>query len=142
MRGLLAFVAWSFCSAIGTPSYAAEPEAEMSQKLKATLRIQFCQAIKCHNIHARATAALHCRFEGYSTEKYDYLLKQVGGHQLFLALPEAEKELVRKFNADLEKALILDNFKFTKQHAEQCYADLQNLFEENYQPTFNIELLK
>ena len=143
MRGLLAFVAWSFCISIGAASYAAEPEVEMSQNLKIKLRLDFCSALRCGGKTASTPVPSHCHFEGHNPQKYKYLIDEAFDPTFEVDfLTTEEKRLVRKFREDLKKARILDNFEFTKQHAEQCYADLQNLFEENYQPTFNIELLK
>ena len=143
MRGFLAFVAWSFCIAYGTMSYAAEPEAEMSQNLKTQLRLDFCGKLRCGGKSSGSRVPSHCKFEGYNPQKYRYLLNEAFG--LTYAedfLTTEEKRLKRKFSADLRKAQIMDNFKFTKQHAQQCYSDLQAMFDESYEPTFNIELLK
>ena len=140
MRGLLAFVAWSFCISIGAASHAAEPTAEMGQKLKEYLRVSFCHSLQCHTKDRRTPS--HCDFEGYNKKKYSYLISKADIIERRFDLTSSERDLARKFNSDLEKAQIMDNFKFTKQHAEQCFSDLQSMFDESYEPTFNIELLK
>ncbi len=140
MRGLLAFVVWGFCISIGAASHAAEPTAEMSPKLKEYLRVSFCSALKCHTNGIRRPA--HCKFEGYNKKKYSYLMSQADLISLTFDLTSSERDLATKFRSDLKKAQIMDDFKFTKQHAEQCFSDLQSMFDESYEPTFNIELLK
>jgi len=140
MRGLLAFAALSLCISIGAASHAAEPTAEMSQKLKEYLRVSFCTSLQCHT--KGISPPSHCKFEGYNKKKYSYLLHEADWLERRFDLTRSEKALATKFLADLKKAQIMDNFKFTKQHAQQCYSDLQAMFDESYEPTFNIELLK
>lgn len=140
MRGLLAFAAWSLCISIGAASHAAEPTAEMSPKLKEYLRVSFCHSLQCHTKDRRTPS--HCDFEGYNKKKYSYLMSQADLISLTFDLTSSERDLVTKFRSDLEKAQIMDDFKFTKQHVQQCFSDLQAIFDENYEPTFNIELLK
>ena len=143
MRGLLAFAAWSLCISIGAASHAAEPTAEMSQNLKTQLRLDFCAFLNCGGRSGGSRVPSHCKFEGYNPQKYKYLLSEAYRSTYALDfLTTEEDRLVRKFAEDLEKARIMDNFKFTKQHAEQCFSDLQSMFDESYEPTFNIELLK
>ena len=49
---------------------------------------------------------------------------------------------VKAFRKDLEISFALDDCRFTKEHAINCVADLKQMFEDKYTPTFNIELLK
>ena len=145
MRGLLAFVAWSFCISIGAASFATEHETEMSDDLKTYLRIAFCEALSCHNSHHIFASPEHCRvgyFNNTTFRKFLYVLDEAKKQYPYGERSFAEENLKKKFLADLEKAQVMDGFEFTQQHTEDCFNDLQNLFEENYEPTFNIELLK
>ena len=56
--------------------------------------------------------------------------------------PDDMLKLEIDFSRDLKKSRMMDNFKFTKEHAKDCDIMLERLFEENYEPTFNIELLR
>lgn len=142
MRGLLAFIAWSFCISIGSASFAAEPTAKMSQKLETTLRVYFCTRVNCHQNVLNVIQRTYCKFDDISRRKYQYLLTEANLPGLLADLTRAERGLVSKLSDDIEKAQIMDDFRFTKQHLKQCYFDLLTLFEENYEPTFNIELMK
>jgi hypothetical protein len=74
-----------------------------------------------------------------SYKKWNFLITEARGVYLD---DTSSKSYIYAFMKDLEKAIALDNFRFSKKHALNCVADLTEMFEDNYTPTFNIELLR
>ena len=145
-----------FSAAFGTVLAAAEDiiPSELSDKQKQVLKYAFCEKMGCHVnkvlLYREAAVCGGVECDGMACferieykikkKKWSFLIEEMS-HRLNWSQVNSEP-YVQAFLKDLEISFALDDFRFTADHALNCIADLRQMFEDNYTPTFNIELLK
>ena len=145
MRTITAFLVAVFCAIFGGAVLAAGTEGKAYDAVKVYLGLEFCSLTSCYT--GKRPMLPHpesvCLEDGLDHYKRVYLLEEVSSLvRENIPRPDDMWELERDFKRDLKKSRTMDNFKFTKEHVKDCDNMLKDLFEENYDPTFNIELLR
>lgn len=129
--------------AFGTIVAASEDliPSELTETQKLSIKYAFCEPI-CDDLMAFAWGG-ECHFV---SSKWNFLKEEV-----FSVINKRLKQegidwnnypLKEKFLEDLRRAKILDDFYYTEKHIKNCVSEWETIYNDNYKPTFNIELLK
>ena len=143
-----------FSAAFGTVLAAAGDTipSELSDRQKQVLQFAFCQKMDCNVYRYGTDMAKKAQCSGvdmdqlrpdiYETTQrtWSFLIDEMVDRLKWNQ--EYHEPYVQAFLKDLEISFALDDFRFTKEHALNCIADLKQMFKDDYTPTFNIELLK